>query len=67
MVWAGRVEYGGRIIIVIGVNIGRLLRRVYVIVPASIAVLVAILITFSRDVVLVGLVIFWFGVRDFML
>ena len=70
MVWTKRVEYNGHVVIVIGVYIGRILQRVYVIVPDSIAVIVfivAILIIFARDTVLVGLIIFWFVVRDFML
>ena len=70
MVWTGRVEYDGRVIIFIGVDIGRLLRRVYVILPASVAttvIVVAILVILSRDVVLVGLAIVWFIVREFVL
>ena len=70
MVWTGRGEYDGRVIIFIGVDIGRLLRRVYVILPASVAttvIVVAILVILSRDVVLVSLTIFWFGIEDFML
>ena len=70
MVWTKRVEYNGHVVIVIGVNIGRILQRVYVIVPDSIAVIVfivAILIIFARDIVLIGVIIFWFVVRDFML
>ena len=70
MVWTGRVEYDGRVIIFIGVDIGRLLRRVYVILPASVVttvIVVAILVILSRDVVLVGLAIVWFIVREFVL
>ena len=70
MVWTKRVDYNGHVVIFIGVNIGRILQRVYVIVPDSIAVIVfivAILIIFARDTVLVGLIIFWFFVREFML
>ena len=70
MVWTKRIEYNGHVVIVIGVYIGRILQRVYVIVPDSVAVIVfivAILIIFARDIVLVGLIIFCFFVRDFML
>ena len=72
MFWTVMFEYDGRIVVVIliDVYIGRLLRGVYVIVPASVAVIiiiVAVFIIFSGDVVLVSLVIVWLGVRDFML
>ena len=70
MFWTGRVEYYGRIFIVVGVVIRRLLRRFYVIFPASIAaivIIVDIFIIFSRDLLLVCLVIFWFCIRYFML
>ena len=70
MFWTGRVEYDGRIIIVIGVNISRLLWGVYVIFPLSVSdtiIIVAIFIIFSRDIVLVSIVIVWFGVGDFIL
>ena len=65
MVWTGRVEYDGRVIIFIGVDIGRILWRFYVIVTASVAViiiLVTIFIILSRGVVLVSFIIVWFGV-----
>ena len=55
MVWTSRVEYDGCVVIVVGVNIGRLLLRVYVIVPASVAtivVIVIIVIIFFRYIVL---------------
>ena len=51
----GRVEYDGRIVIIIGANISRLLWGVYIIVPASIAaiiIIVDVFIIFYRDVVL---------------
>ena len=70
MLWTGRVEYDGRFAIAIGVDIGRLLREVYVIFPASFAVItivVAIFVIYSGDVVLVSPVIVWFDTRDFML
>ena len=70
MVWTGTVEYDNCIVIVVGVNIGRLLQRVYVIGPAFVAAIIVIddiLIIFSRSVLLVGLVIFWFSVGDFIL
>ena len=70
MFWNGWVEYDGLVVIVIGVDIGRLLRGVYISFPASVAVIiviVAISVIFSRDIVLVSLVIVWFGVGDFML
>ena len=60
MFCTGRVEYYVRVVIVIGIYIGRLLQGVYVIVPAFVAaiiIIVAILIIFSRDLVLVILVI----------
>ena len=70
MVWTGGVEYDVRFVVVISIDIGRLLRRVYVIVPASVSVIiiiVAIFIIFSRYAVLVSLLIVWFGVGDFIL
>ena len=70
MFWTIRVEYDERVVIVIGVDIGRLLRGVYVIVPASVAIIiiiVAIYIIFSRAAFLVILVIVWFGIGYFML
>ena len=70
MVWTGGVEYDVRFVVVISIDIGRLLRRVYVIVPASVSVIiiiVAIFIILSRYAVLVSLLIVWFGVRDFIL
>ena len=70
MVCTRRVEYNGRVVIVIGVDILRLLQRFYVIAPASVAVIiiiVAIFIIFYRDIVLVSLFIVWFGVGNFML
>ena len=70
MVWTGRVEYDGCIVIIIGVNIVKISRRVYVIDPASIYVIITVItifIIFSRDVVIVSLIIFWFGVRNFIL
>ena len=59
MVWTGRVDYDGRVVIVISVNTSRLLRRVYVIVPTSVAIIIIvvdILIILSRNAVLVSLV-----------
>ena len=70
MVWTGGVEYDVRFVVVISIDIGRLLRRVYVIVPASVSVIiiiVAIFIILSRYAVLVSLLIVWFGVGDFIL
>ena len=70
MFCTNRVEYDGRVIIFISIDIGRILRGIYVIVPASISVIIiifAICIIFSRNEVLLSLVIVWFSVRDFML
>ena len=70
MVCTFRFEYYGRVIIVISVDIGRLLLRVYTIVPTFVSIIiiiVVIFIIFSRYVVLVIFVIVWLGVRDFML
>ena len=70
MVCTSRVEYGGHVFIVIGVNIVRILLRVYFIVPdsvTSIVPIVSIFIIFYRGVVLVSLVIVWSDTRDFML
>ena len=61
MFWTGRVEYYGRVVIFISVNISRPLLRVLVFVPASVVIIIVIIIIviiFSRDVVLIGLFIF---------
>ena len=58
MVWTVRVDYAGRVVIVIGINISRLFLRFYVIVPASISIIiiiVVIVIIFSRDILLTDL------------
>ena len=70
MFCTGRVEYDGRVIILIGVNIGRIFLRVYVIVPASVAAIIIVIVIFiilSRDVVLISLDIVWIGVGVFMM
>ena len=70
MVWTGRVDYDGRVVIVIGVDIDRILLRVYIIVPTSITIIiiiVTIFIIFSRDLFLVSPVIVWLGIGDFIL
>ena len=71
MVWTIRVEYDVRAIIFVGVDISRLLLRVYVIVPAFVSIIIIIVVyifvIFSIDVVLFSLVVVWLGVREFML
>ena len=70
MVWTGRVKYDGRVAIVVGIDIGMILRRFYDIIPASVAIItiiVVIFIIFSRYEVLVSLFIVWFDAGYFML
>ena len=59
----------GRVVIVISIKIGRLLLRFYLIVPALDVIIIIIIavIILSEDVVLIGLVIVWIGIREFML
>ena len=67
MVWTIRVDYDGRVVIVIGINIVRRLLAVYSFVPAFVVVIVVIVVVvvLSSDVVLIGLVIFWLVIREF--
>ena len=67
MVYTVRVECDGRVVIVIGDNVSELLLRFYVIVPASVVVIIFIVVIFSRDVFLVGLVILWIGIGEFIM
>ena len=60
MVCISKVEYYGRVFIIIGVDIGRLLLRVCVIVPTSIIVIIIVVISvliFSRNLFLIVLVV----------
>ena len=66
MVCTRKIEYDGRNVIVIGVDIVRPLLRVYVVVPASaVIIIIIIVIIFSRGVVFIGLVIVRIFVGDF--
>ena len=57
----GRVEYNGRVVIFIGVDM-----MVYVVASASVTIIIIIgVIIISRDVALIGLVFIWFGVGEF--
>ena len=70
MVCTGRVWYYGPVVIVIGFIISRLLLRVYVVVPASVAfiiVVVIVAIIFYRNLFLVGLIIIWIRIWDLLL
>ena len=69
MVCTCRFLYDGRVIIFIGVDIGRRLLTVYIAPLASsvIIIIIIVVIFLSRDVVLIGLAIVWLGVGDFEL